>query len=146
MPEPPAGHRPGRTLDQLAVGDSASLSRTFTQDDIDAFARLSGDDNPAHVDAEWATASVFGGRVAHGILTASLVSAVIGTWLPGPGTIYMSQTIRWTAPVRPGEDLVATATVSEIVPEKSRALLETVVRRGDEVVLSGEAVVRPPSA
>lgn len=143
MPDAFPTYGPGRTVDQLSVGDSASLERTFSQDDIDAFARISGDDNPAHVDAAWADASIFGGRVAHGVLTAGLISAVLGTKLPGPGTIYMSQTLKWLAPVRPGDALTATVSVREIVGGK-RVVLDTVVTRGDDTVLTGEALVMPP--
>lgn len=146
MPDAFPTYDPGRTIDQLAVGDSASLERTFTQDDIDAFARISGDDNPAHVDPAWADASIFGGRVAHGILTAGLISAVIGTQLPGPGSIYMSQTLKWLAPVKPGEALTATATIREIVAEKGRIIMDTVVTRDEDVVLTGEALIMPPKA
>ncbi len=146
MPDAFPTYGPGRSIDQLAVGASASLERTFTQEDIDAFARTSGDDNPAHVDAAWAEASMFGGRVVHGVLTAGLISAVLGTKLPGPGAIYMSQTLKWLAPVKPGEVLTATATIREIVAEKNRVILDTVVTRGDDVVLTGEALVMPPKA
>lgn len=136
-------HNDGKTIDQLQVGDSASVTRRISQADVDSFARISGDDNPAHVDAAWAAQSPFKGRVAHGVLTAGLVSAVLGTELPGPGAIYMSQTLRWLAPVRPGDVLTATATVTEIIAEKGRVVLETVVRRGEESVLTGEALVMP---
>jgi 3-hydroxybutyryl-CoA dehydratase len=136
-------HPEGRTIDQLAVGDSASLTRRLSQGDIDAFARISGDDNPAHVDEAWAAQSSLKGRVAHGLLTAGLVSAVLGTELPGPGAIYMSQTLRWLAPVRPGDILTATVTVKEIIAEKGRVVLDTVVSRGEDVVLVGEALVMP---
>jgi 3-hydroxybutyryl-CoA dehydratase len=137
LPDAFPTHDPGRSIDQLAVGDSASLERTFTQDDIDAFARISGDDNPAHVDAAWAEASVFRGRVAHGVLTAGLISA---------GSIYLSQTLKWLAPVKPGDALTATATVREIVAAKNRVILDTVVTRGDDTVLTGEALIMPPKA
>jgi len=143
LPDAFPTYGPGLTIDQLAVGDSAQIERTFTQDDIDAFARVSGDDNPAHVDAAWAEASMFGGRVVHGVLTAGLISAVLGTKLPGPGAIYMSQTLKWLAPVKPGEALTATVTVREIVAEKKRIVLDTVVTRGEDVVLTGEALVMP---
>lgn len=144
MSDPFPTYGPGRTIDQLAVGDSASIARTFTQDDVEAFARLSGDDNPAHVDAAWAEASMFKGRVVHGVLTAGLISAVLGTQLPGPGAIYMSQTLKWLAPVKPGDDLTATVTVREIVAEKGRVVLDTVVEGGGRQVLVGEALVMPP--
>ncbi len=136
-------HGEGKTIAELQVGDSASITRRVSQADIDSFARISGDDNPAHVDAVWAAQSPFKGRLAHGILTAGLVSAVLGTELPGPGAIYMSQTLRWLAPVRPGDILTATATITEIIAEKGRVVLETVVRRGEESVLTGEALVMP---
>ena len=87
--------------------------------------------------------SPFKARVVHGILTTGLVSAVLGTQLPGPGAIYMSQTVRWTAPVFPGDELTATVTVTELIPEKGRAVMETVVSRGDQPVLVGEALVMP---
>lgn len=137
-------HRPdGKTIDELGVGDSASLTRRLSQADIDVFAQISGDDNPAHVDEAWASQSPFKGRVVHGVLTAGLVSAVLGTQLPGPGAIYMSQTLRWLAPVRPGDVLTATVTVKEIIAEKGRVVLDTVVSRGEEAVLVGEALVMP---
>ncbi len=142
-PPPFPTYPPGKTVADMKVGDSASITRTFTQDDIEAFARLSGDDNPAHVDAEWAAASPFKARVVHGILTSGLVSAVLGTKLPGPGAIYMSQTLRWTAPVYPGDELTATATVKEIVADKGRVVMETVVSKGDSPVMVGEALVMP---
>ncbi|MGD9695326.1 MAG: MaoC family dehydratase [Thermoleophilia bacterium] len=135
---------PGRTLEQLSVGDSASLTRTISLDDIETFARISGDDNPAHMDDAWAEASIFKGRVAHGILTAGLISAVLGTRLPGVGSIYLSQTLKWIAPVRPGDEVTATVTVKEIIADRGRAVLDTVVARGDELVLTGEALVMPP--
>ncbi len=136
----------GKTIEELSVGDSASLTRRISQADIDTFARISGDDNPAHVDREWADQSILGGRVAHGILTAGVVSAVLGTQLPGPGALYMGQTLKWTAPVRPGDEVTATVTVKEIVLEKKRVVLETVATVGDTTVLVGEATVRPRAA
>jgi 3-hydroxybutyryl-CoA dehydratase len=146
-PAPPfRAHPPGRTLAELSVGDSASVTKRISQADIDAFARISGDDNPAHVDARWAAGSRLGGRVAHGMLTAGLISAVLGTKLPGPGSIYMSQSLRWVAPVRPGDLLTATATVVEIVADKGRVVLDTVVTRHGEPVLTGQALVKPPPA
>lgn len=137
---------PGKTIDQLSVGDSASFAKTISQEEIESFARISGDDNPAHVDAAWAEASMFKGRVAHGVLTAGLISAVLGTKLPGPGTIYLSQSLRWLAPVRPGDHLTATATVREIVAEKNRVILDTIVEVDGTTVLTGEALVMPPKA
>lgn len=143
VPTPP---RAGRSLDQLAVGDSESFTKTITQADIDAFASISGDDNPAHVDEDWAARSPFKGRVAHGILTAGLISAALGRSLPGPGSIYLSQTLRWTAPVYPGDTLTATVTVRDLDAERNRATLDTVVERDGRSVLVGEALVMPPPA
>ena len=143
----PARVRPrGRTIAELAVGDEASMSKVISQSDIDGFARVSGDANPVHLDREYAEASFFKGRIAHGVLTAGLISAVIGMDLPGPGTIYLSQSLRWRAPVRPGDRVTATVTVKEIVSEKNRVVLDTVVSRDGEPVLTGEALVMPPTA
>ena len=135
----------GRTIAELAVGDAASMTKVISQSDIDGFARVSGDANPVHLDREYAEASFFKGRIAHGVLTAGLISAVIGMDLPGPGTIYLSQSLRWRAPVRPGDRLTATVTVKEIVAEKNRVVLDTVVSRDGEPVLTGEALVMPPT-
>jgi 3-hydroxybutyryl-CoA dehydratase len=139
-----AAYPAGRTIADLAVGDSASFTKRIEQSDIDAFARISGDANPVHIDEEWAEESFFKGRIAHGILTGGLISAAIGMQLPGPGTIYLSQTLKWLAPVRPGDELTATVTVREIVAERNRVVLDTVVTRGDDLVLTGEALVMPP--
>jgi 3-hydroxybutyryl-CoA dehydratase len=137
---------PGRSIDQLEVGQQATFTKLVTQAEIDGFAQVTGDDNPVHIDEEWAAASVFKGRISHGLLTAGLISATIGTQLPGPGTIYMSQTLRWTAPVRSGDMLTCTVTVKELIPEKNRAILTTVVACEDREVLVGEAIVVPPLA
>jgi 3-hydroxybutyryl-CoA dehydratase len=145
-PPPARAYPHGRTIAELAVGDAASMTKAFSQSDIDGFARVSGDANPVHLDREYAEASFFKGRIAHGVLTAGLISAVIGMDLPGPGTIYLSQTLRGRAPVRPGDRLTATVTVKEVVAEKNRVVLDTVVTRDGEPVLTGEALVMPPAA
>ncbi len=129
----------------LSPGDAASLTRTVTQEDIDGFATATGDLNPVHRDGEEARASAFGGPVAHGMLTAALVSAVIGTRLPGPGTVYVSQELRFRRPVRPGETVTATVTVHEVRPERNRVVLDTVVDGPGGTVLTGRAVVIPPT-
>jgi len=144
--EAAASYPVGRTIEELAIGDSARFTKTIEQSDIDTFARVSGDTNPVHIDEKWAEESFFKGRIAHGILTSGLISAAIGMQLPGPGTIYLSQTLKWLAPVRPGDELTATVTVREIVPERNRVILDTVVTRGEDVVLTGEALVMPPKA
>ncbi len=124
------------------VGESASLSKTVTDSDIFDFVRATGDDNPVHTSDEYARESFFGGRIAHGMLVAGLVSAVLGTKLPGPGCIYMRQQLQFTAPVRPGDTIEATATVIAWDPEKGRVTLSTEVKNQDDVtVLKGEALL-----
>ncbi len=139
-------HAPGRTVDRLAVGDSASVTRTFSREDVEAFARISGDDNPAHVDDDYVGVTGRRGRLVHGMLEAGLISAAIGTALPGPGVLYLSQSLKWLAAVRPGEELTATVTVREIIADRNRVVLETVVTRAGEPVLTGEALVMPRRA
>ena len=134
-----------RTYDQIRVGDTASLERTVTENDIELFALVSGDVNPAHLDAKFAAKDIFGKPVAHGMWTASLVSAVLGTTLPGPGCIYLGQTIAFTKPVFPGDTVTATVTVLEKQDKKRLVRLETVCTNQDgETVLKGEATVIAP--
>ena len=134
-----------RTYDQIKVGDTASLERAVTENDIELFALVSGDVNPAHLDAEFAAKDIFGKPVAHGMWTASLVSAVLGTTLPGPGCIYLGQTIAFTKPVFPGDTVTATVTVLEKQDKKRLGRLETVCTNQDgETVLKGEATVIAP--
>lgn len=126
----------------LAVGDSAEIERTFSEADIRAFAALSGDDNPLHLDPAYAANTRFGAPIAHGMLTASLISALIGTRLPGRGAIYLSQSLRFERPVYPGRPLVGRVEVTAIREDKPIVTLATTVREsGGAVVLSGEAVV-----
>lgn len=126
----------------LKVGDTASLSREITEGDIRAFAELSGDFNPVHLDDEFARATRFGRRIAHGMLGASLISTVLGTKLPGRGAIYLSQTLQFLAPIFPGETVTAKVTVTKIKEGKPILTLETVCenQRG-ETLIRGEAVV-----
>ncbi|RAN39483.1 bifunctional enoyl-CoA hydratase/phosphate acetyltransferase [Hyphomonas sp. GM-8P] len=134
-----------RTYDQIKVGDTASLERAVTENDIELFALVSGDVNPAHLDAEFAAKDIFGKPVAHGMWTASLISAVLGTTLPGPGCIYLGQTIAFTKPVFPGDTVTATVTVLEKQNKKRLVRLETVCTNQDgETVLKGEATVIAP--
>jgi 3-hydroxybutyryl-CoA dehydratase len=127
---------------RLAVGGRTSLTRTISDDDIVTFARLTGDDNPLHLDDAFAAHSRFGRRVAHGLLAAGLISAVLGTRLPGPGAIYLQQTLRFVRPVYPGDTVTATVEVTAYRPDRRIATLRTTCtdQRGD-VVLDGEAVV-----
>lgn len=131
-------------IDDLEVGLSRELSKTFTNKDIEQFAAISMDHNPIHLCDEYGKESVFGGRIAHGMLTASLLSAVIGEHLPGRGTIYLGQSLRFIAPVRPGDRVTARVTVTEIKPEKRHVTLDCVCTVGDTVVLKGEALVLAP--
>jgi phosphate acetyltransferase len=134
-----------RTFDELAIGESASLVRIVGRDDIDLFAAVSGDENPAHLDAVFAATDLFGHIVAHGMWTAALVSAVLGTRLPGPGTIYLGQDLRFRKPVAPGDTITVTVTVQEKRPEKRIVLLDTrCTNQGGEEVLTGTATVIAP--
>jgi 3-hydroxybutyryl-CoA dehydratase len=132
-------------FEQLVVGSSASLSKTITETDVVLFAGITGDFNPAHVDAVAAARSRFGGRIAHGMLSAGLLSAVLGTRLPGPGSIYLSQSLRFTRPVRIGDTVTAQVTVSSINAAKRRVTLQTVCRNQDgDTVIDGEALMLVP--
>ena len=134
-----------RTFDEIAIGESASLARTVRPDDIELFATVSGDANPAHLDAAFAASDPFGHVVAHGMWTAALVSAVLGTKLPGPGTIYLGQDLRFLKPVVPGDTVTATVTVRSKEASKRTVVLDTACtnQRG-ETVLSGAATVMAP--
>lgn len=135
----------GVPFEEIRVGDSAELSRTVTASDVTLFAGLTGDVNPVHVDAVAAEASPFGERVAHGMLTAGMVSAVLGTRLPGPGCIYVGQTLRFTRPVRIGDTVTARVEVTEVQRDRRRVLLATTCRnQEDDTVLEGEAEVLIP--
>lgn len=126
----------------IKPGDSATYSKTITDEDIRAFAELAGDDNSVHLNDEYARKTRFGRRIAHGMLSASLISTVIGTQLPGSGTIYLSQSFKFVAPVFPGDTVTAQATVKAVRDDKPIVTLETVCtnQRG-ETVITGEAVV-----
>jgi 3-hydroxybutyryl-CoA dehydratase len=134
-----------RRIDELSVGMSAEQAKTVTDADVVLFAGVTGDFNPVHVDAEAAAKSRFGGRIAHGMLGAGFISAVIAMKLPGPGTIYMSQSLRFTRPVKIGDTVTARVEVVEVIAGKQRVRLATTCRnqRG-ETVLDGEALVMVP--
>ena len=135
----------GYFIEDLTPGLSASFGKTVTEADIAMFAGVSGDTNPVHLDQTFAEKTPFKARIAHGMLSAGFISTVIGTKLPGPGAIYMSQTLRFKAPVKIGDTVTATCTVTEIIPEKRRAVLSTICRVGDTVVIEGEALIMVPS-
>jgi len=135
----------GKTYDQLSIGDSDRFSKTVTDADIYLFAGVTGDLNPAHIDEAYAQGTFFKTRIAHGMLSAGFISAVIGMRLPGPGTVYMQQSLNFLAPVRIGDTVTASAEVIEKIDEKKRVRLKTVCVNQDGVeVLSGEALVSPP--
>ena len=131
----------GYDVEDLRVGMSASFSKTITEADLVLFAGVSGDNNAMHVNEEFAAATPFGGRIAHGMLTASVISAAIANKMPGPGTIYLGQNLRFRAPVRPGETVHATVTVTEISVDRRRVTLSTICRVGEKVVIEGDALV-----
>lgn len=123
----------------FTVGEQASVHKTFTQDDVEAFSRISGDVNPIHLDESYAKTTKFAARIVHGSLVASLISAVLGTKLPGPGAIYARQSFKFRAPVYPGDSLTAVATVTAWDDAKGRITLNTEVRKGEVAVITGEA-------
>jgi 3-hydroxybutyryl-CoA dehydratase len=134
----------GKTLAELAVGMKASAAKTVTEHDVYAFAGITGDFNPAHVNEEWARESFFGQRVAHGALSAGLVSAVLGMQLPGPGTIYVSQSLKFLKPVYFGDTITAEVEVAELVPARNRArFLTRCVNQNGDLVAEGESVLMP---
>lgn len=131
----------------LSVGDTASLTKTITDEDVRAFAELTGDRNPVHLDDAYAATTRFGRRIAHGMLAASLISAALAGELPGRGTVYLSQSLRFTAPVFPGDTVTARVTVTHVREDKPIITLETVcTNQGGEAVVRGEAVVLLTSA
>lgn len=134
----------GYQFEELSLGMSAIYSRTITDTDLRNFSGVTGDTNPMHLNEEYAKTTFFKGCIVHGILTASLLSTVVGTKLPGPGCIYVSQTLFFKAPVHVGETVYAKVTVKELQPEKRRAVLQTQCLVKDTVVLDGEAVVQLP--
>ncbi|MEZ5854151.1 MAG: MaoC family dehydratase [Hyphomicrobiaceae bacterium] len=131
-------------FEDLAIGMEASFAKTISEADIVAFADVTGDKNPVHVDEGYASKTMFKGRIAHGMLTAGLISAVFGTKMPGPGAIYISQTLNFKAPVRIGDQVVAKVEVVELIPEKRRARFACVCLVKDKPVLEGEAMLMVP--
>ncbi|WMJ79503.1 MaoC family dehydratase [Clostridium sp. MB40-C1] len=137
----------GKTIDQIKIGDKASFTKTMSETDVYLFAGISGDLNPAHVNQVESEKTMFKGRICHGMLVSSLISTVLGMYLPGPGTIYMSQEVKFLAPVRMGDTVTATAEVIERNEQKNRLVLKTTVTNQDgKVVIDGQAMVMPPKA
>ena len=131
-------------FEDLSVGQEASISNTVTADVISAFAAVSGDRNPVHVDAAYAATTMFKEPIAHGMLSAAYISAVFGMRLPGPGAIYISQTLNFKAPVKIGDEVVTTVKVAELIPEKRRAKFDCVCTVNGKPVVQGEAVLMVP--
>jgi len=137
----------GRTIDTIKTGDAAEFTKTVTETDVYLYAGITGDLNPAHINETYAAGTFFKGRIAHGMLTAGFISAILGMQLPGPGTIYLSQTLKFLAPVRMGDTITGRVEVVEVIPEKNRLRLHTTCKNQEgTVVLDGEAVVSPPKA
>ena len=135
----------GKYVDELSEGMTAIFTKTVTEADIVLYAGISGDTNPVHLDEEFAKPTLFKGRIAHGMLTAGFISAVLGTKLPGPGCIYIKQELKFKAPVKLGDTLIAKVTIKKLIPEKKFVECETVCMVGDKKVIDGEAVVMVPS-
>lgn len=129
----------GYYLEDLSVGMSASYAKTITDADVVLFAGITGDDNPVHINAEYAAETMFKQRIVHGMFSAGLISAVLGTRMPGPGAIYIDQQISFKAPVHIGDTVVATATILEIDEARRRVKLETICRVKDKIVAQGVA-------
>jgi 3-hydroxybutyryl-CoA dehydratase len=132
-------------IEDIEIGMSRHLTKVITDRDIELFAEVSTDRNPVHLDDGYAQDTIFQGRIAHGMLTAGLISAVIGEQLPGHGTVYLGQSLKFLAPVRPGDMVRAEVTVTAIDHAKRRVTLETQAAVGKTVVLKGEALVLAPS-
>ncbi|MDX1974599.1 MAG: MaoC family dehydratase [Rickettsiales bacterium] len=135
----------GYRFEDLKPGLAATVSRTITETDLRNFSGVSGDTNPMHLNEEFAKNTPFGRCIVHGMLTSSLISAAIGTKLPGPGCIYMSQTLKFLAPVYVGDTVYAVVTVKTLMPEKQRVLLDTRCFVKDTLVIEGEALIKVPS-
>ena len=135
----------GKSIHELKIGDSAQISKTITEADIELFAKATGDFNPVHLDQAYAEKTSFKGRIAHGLLSVGLLSAVLGNILPGHGTIYLSQEVKFLAPVRIGDTITARVEVIELIPEKNRANLgRPVLNQDGKIVVEGAAWGMPP--
>ncbi len=135
----------GKTISDIHLGEAAEFSKTISESDIYFYAGITGDFNPAHINEAYASKTFFKTRIAHGMLPAGFISAVLGNQLPGPGTIYIRQEMNFLSPVRIGDTIIARAQVIEILPEKNRVRLKTTcVNQDGTLVLEGEATVSPP--
>lgn len=135
----------GKTIQELGVGETAEFAKTISETDIYLYAGITGDFNPAHINVEYAKNTFFKTRIAHGMLAAGLISALLGTKLPGPGTIYLRQSLNFLAPVRIGDTITARVEIIEMLTEKNRVRFKTeCVNQDGTAILDGEAVVSPP--
>lgn len=132
-------------IHEIEVGMSAQRRNVVAREHIAAYAEVSGDCNPVHLDEAFAATTQFKGVIAHGMLSAGYISAVLGNDLPGAGAVYMGQTLSFRGPVRPGDEVLTTVTVKEVVRDKRRVILTTVCKVGEKVVLDGEAMVMVPA-
>lgn len=135
----------GKTINELNMGDTAEFSKTVAESDIYLYAGVTGDFNPAHIDQEYAQKTFFKSRIAHGMLTAGFISTILGNKLPGPGTIYLRQDLKFLAPVLIGDTITARVEIIDISVGKNRIRLKTnCINQSGTTVLDGEAVVSPP--
>ena len=135
----------GKYIEEIDTGISAIYSKTVTETDIVLFAGLSGDTNPVHLDEDYAGGTIFKGRVAHGALTASFISTALGTKLPGPGSIYVAQTLKFKAPVHVGDTVTARVEVIALVPERKFVIFKTQCFVRETMVIDGEATLKLPA-
>ena len=135
----------GHYLEDLTPGMTATVSRTVSEADVVSFAEVTGDRNPLHLDETYAAGTRFGGRIIHGMLSAGFISCVLGTQLPGPGGVYLNQSLAFRAPVRIGDTVATTVTVTEIDPDRRLVRFATVCRVGDKAVVEGDALLLVPS-
>lgn len=134
----------GKYVEEIDVGATAVFSKTVTEADIVAYAGVSGDTNPVHLDESFAKGTMFKTRIAHGMLTAGFISAVLGTKLPGPGCVYLGQTLKFKAPVKIGDSAIARVTATAVDKDKGRCTFATVVHVGETLVIEGEAQILVP--
>jgi 3-hydroxybutyryl-CoA dehydratase len=132
-------------IDDLKPGMSESFSKTVSERDVELFGEISGDMNPVHFDEAYAKTTIFGGRIVHGVLVLSYLSTVLGTKMPGPGAIFLSQSTRFKAPVRIGDTVTAVCTVRQVFPSRRRVIFDCICKVKDTVVVDGEATVMMPS-
>lgn len=135
----------GKFFEDLHIGMTASYVRRIQEQDLHQFAELTGDTNPIHLDESYAAATAFKGRIAHGVLTAGYISTVLGTMLPGPGAVYVSQTLNFRRPVRIGDEVTATARIVDLIPGRHRVIMTCDCSVGGKTVLEGEALLTMPS-